>query len=935
MGRDIHIDGELSLSVFPNISIKVGKASLSNPKNFGTSNFASINNADISVKFLPLLQQKLRVNSVNLHGLNLKLHRSKDGHSNWEDLLSNQPNTSEESDFAEVISKMIAGLTVSGVSVTNSQIHWRDDVTGQRIDLSPITLKTGAYKADKPLDVSLDTQLTQNTPAMKLKLKASTRLKLNKDKQTFSLRHLKLNSLLSGDLAKGGVIASTLAGDVSGDANSIYIPMLNLSSDISGGYAPKGKIKLSLSGKTSFKIKQQKLTISGMTLDSTVTGKLIKNGTLTAHITGNTDFDIKKQLLNLAAMQSQVHLKNGALGSGSLNATIAANTHFNITKQSLKLSNMKGNVQLKNGVLGNGSLNAGISSDTHYNLATQVINLRDMQSNIQMQGGVLAEGKLNTQVLGNTKLNLQDSSLSIDNLTLSSTVNSSIIPDGSLKQTAQGSVALNWASNDIDANLSSLLIKLAKLQLSGSARISQQLTAPEIKGSFQTNTFNLSEVLKTIGITPPKTKKAGLLGSTQMDFSIVASPNKADLSTLSIKLDDSHIVGNVSIQNFAKPRIRGKLNIDRLNIDNYLSPEIENKAPTPAAAALLPLAVMRNLDLDASLAIGSLVYSKIKMSKASVKLNASNGIVKADPISAKLYKGKYEGSIHLDTAKASPSISMKHKLRGLRSEGLLYDLFQDKLVTGSADLTSDIHTSGNSVTAVKKNLAGTINVIFRDGTIRDSNFAKKTEIAVKAFEEKKTDGSGKTEVKFTKLSGDWTIKHGIFSTDSMAMKAPQFRIKGSGDVDIVKEELDFKLNIGRKKIKDQRDIFIPFRIYGAFDHLKYQLRLDELLKQLAKEDVEKAKKKAKEQLRQEEEKLKARLEAQKQAEIDKLKAKRDEAKQRLQKQADQAKADAKAKLEREKQRLQEDLKKKVGEKLGEDIGKQLEDKLKDKLKGLF
>lgn len=864
-GRDLAIDGELTLSIFPNISIKMGKASIGNANGFQTKNFATINAADISVKFLPLLQQKLEVNTITLHGLVLNLHRKYDGKTNWEDLASGSSKSANNSNFSEVIGKMITSLTVAGVSVKSSHIHWQDDVTGQKISLSPLSLKTGKYKADKPISINLSTQISQDIPAMKLKIDASTLLKINKKSQAFTLSSLKLETHLTGSMTKGGAINSSLTGDLSGNPQSVKMPNLKLNTQITGNIIPNGKITASISGNTQFNIKKQDLSISNMTLNSNVTGGPLQGGELNIHSTSNMQFYLAKQQLRLGQMKSKIELQGSALKGGNLIAKIDGDTH----------------------------------------------------------------------------VDLQNSSLKIQQLNLNSTIQTPQIPGGQLKQTARGLVNLNWANNTGFADLSSLAINFADLQLTGAAKVNQLMASPEIIGTFKTNTFDLKSLLKTLGVTPPKTQKAGLLGSTQINFALDASPTKMELSQLAIRLDQSKITGNLAIQNFSNPAIQGKLNIDQLNVDNYMEADAENKPSTPGAAALLPLAAMRNMNVDTSLSISSLVYNRIKMNSASVHINAKNGIVNADPISANLYKGKYTGSIRLDTAKNTPRITMKHKLRSLRSEGILYDLFQDKLVTGAADLTASIHTSGNTVKAIKQNLSGSINLEFRDGTIRDSNFAKKTEIAVRAFEEKKSDGGNKNTVKFTKLAGDWNIKQGVFNTDNMAMKAPHFRVTGEGNVNIVKENLDFKLFLGRKKKKNRRDVLIPLRIYGPFTNLKYQLKLDELFKQLTKNKIDAEKQRAKDKLKKEEERLKKKLDDKKQAKIDELKKKRDGEKQKLQAKADKEKVRlkaeetrVKAKLDREKQRLKAQ-EKESKEKLQQELKQKVENKLKEKLKNLF
>ena len=54
-GRKLDIAGDIGLSVFPWIGLKVGKVSLANAPGFSTRPFARMDQLDIKVKLLPLL----------------------------------------------------------------------------------------------------------------------------------------------------------------------------------------------------------------------------------------------------------------------------------------------------------------------------------------------------------------------------------------------------------------------------------------------------------------------------------------------------------------------------------------------------------------------------------------------------------------------------------------------------------------------------------------------------------------------------------------------------------------------------------------------------------------------------------------------------------------------------------------------------------------
>ena len=83
-GRDLQLDGDLDLKLFPWVSVAVGEARLGNAPGFGEAPFAEIDNAKLSVKLLPLFSQKIEIGSVELDGLVLRLARDRRGNGQLE-----------------------------------------------------------------------------------------------------------------------------------------------------------------------------------------------------------------------------------------------------------------------------------------------------------------------------------------------------------------------------------------------------------------------------------------------------------------------------------------------------------------------------------------------------------------------------------------------------------------------------------------------------------------------------------------------------------------------------------------------------------------------------------------------------------------------------------------------------------------------------------
>src|SRR5579863_8046970 len=81
-GRELVIQGDVKLSVFPWLGVQIGSSELSNAKGFGAVPFAAVNETDVHMAFWPLLHRRVEVGEVKIEGLSLDLEHDTEGHSN-------------------------------------------------------------------------------------------------------------------------------------------------------------------------------------------------------------------------------------------------------------------------------------------------------------------------------------------------------------------------------------------------------------------------------------------------------------------------------------------------------------------------------------------------------------------------------------------------------------------------------------------------------------------------------------------------------------------------------------------------------------------------------------------------------------------------------------------------------------------------------------
>ena len=138
-GRELVIDGDISLSFFPWLAVEVGSSSMGNAPGFGDQPFAAFDRAKMGVQLLPLLfGQEVAVGSVEVDGLALNLQVNKRGANNWSGLVRADKAPSEKTD-----APADAAVDVVGINFRNANVSYTDAGSGGRYALSNADLRIG------------------------------------------------------------------------------------------------------------------------------------------------------------------------------------------------------------------------------------------------------------------------------------------------------------------------------------------------------------------------------------------------------------------------------------------------------------------------------------------------------------------------------------------------------------------------------------------------------------------------------------------------------------------------------------------------------------------------------------------------------------------------------------------------------------------------
>ncbi|MGB5202080.1 MAG: AsmA family protein [Sedimenticolaceae bacterium] len=222
LGRDLVIDEDLSLSVFPWLGIETGGVRMGNAAGFKAEWFAEIDRLGLKVKLMPLLSRQVEVDNVLVKGLRLNLEKDAKGQTNWADLAARQDEPAPPDATEQPVDQGPPfAFSVQGIEIDDARVSWDDRQSGQQYVVEGARLVTGALAPGVAVPIEAAMTFTSGTPAMTLKAKLDASVESDADLKAFRIAGLVLALDAAGEgLPKGGAeltLKTNLAVDTKAD----------------------------------------------------------------------------------------------------------------------------------------------------------------------------------------------------------------------------------------------------------------------------------------------------------------------------------------------------------------------------------------------------------------------------------------------------------------------------------------------------------------------------------------------------------------------------------------------------------------------------------------------------------------------------------------------------------------------------------------------
>jgi AsmA protein len=734
--------------------------------------------------------------NINVSALTVKaLGISVNGHLQAKDINSDKGTVDGKLSIqGEKLSSVLKALEQDGLAKTLRKVSVDVGVKGNRSDIRLNPLAAWVIFSGKQIP---------NSPA-KVTLSADTRMNL--DKQTLVVKKLALTGLgldVKGDLNVSNFLSETPAvkGNLDAEGKDLSLLFKVIGNDSLAKQIRKLKSR-SFSVKTSFDADMAtgKLNVNSLKarmLDATVKGQFAAGNiqTETPSIKGELTAsgpDLPTLLQVAGQFEGGDDPKLAEYGK---RLSKAPNKAFDMSAK-FNADMKEGNIDLPAlsvktlGLTMNGKLIAKDLNSKNGHIDGQ-LSLRGEKLSAVLTafdqtalGSVLKKVSVDIGIKGNS------SDISISPFNLKATVAGKDIPNSPVDLTLAANTKMNLDKQTL--SVSNIRLNGLGLDLNANINAQQIRDKPTYSGDLVVTEFNLRQFMKQMKQEPPVTADKKVLRKVALQTNFSGTTSSLSLKDLSLLLDDTKLKGNISVKHFTQPTINFAIGIDNINADRYLPPPTKpakakagakQKAveATTTPTTDLPLETLRKLNGKGELQIGKLIYSNLRLSNIKLGLNAKDGLVKLDPISADLYQGKYDGIISLDARGKSLTLKQETQLSGVQIEPLLKDYTQspESQLAGVANITAKVSSKGANSIQLKHGLNGQAKLAVTEGILRGIDVRKTLEQAEVLLESKRL-GTVKQggETRFEQLTATLNIKNGVVKNNDLLITSPGFKVNG-------------------------------------------------------------------------------------------------------------------------------------------------------------
>ena len=287
------------------------------------------------------------------------------------------------------------------------------------------------------------------------------------------------------------------------------------------------------------------------------------------------------------------------------------------------------------------------------------------------------------------------------------------------------------------------------------------------------------------------------------------------------------------------PQVKASARFDNLDLNKLLAPDKPDAAaakPAGPAAADTPVAFdgLKAIDGQFNVEAGALTFRQYRVTEAKVAATLAKGNLHVSRLAGRAWGGSVEASGRADAD--SRRVALKLDANNVDIAALLKNVADKDLLEGTGHVGADLTSSGASVGALRSNLAGSAEVLLRDGAIKGINLARsfrQAQAALSLKQDAASAASSTEKTDFSELRASARIANGVAQSDDLDVRSPFLRLGGAGRFDIGQGRIDYTARAtvtdtaagqGGAGLEALRGITVPVLLTGPFDAIAWKIQ---------------------------------------------------------------------------------------------------------------
>lgn len=386
------------------------------------------------------------------------------------------------------------------------------------------------------------------------------------------------------------------------------------------------------------------------------------------------------------------------------------------------------------------------------------------------------------------------------------------------------------------------------------------------KAKLRVAEFSLKELMQALDIEPPATADSSALSRLSLSANAALGADALTLDALTLSLDDSIMVGSLSLPITENGAIRFDLNVDTINLDGYMAPADAAATADDAGAGSdddieIPADMIRGLNASGRFTIDRAFLSGMEFTNVELGLQSSSGILRLHPLAAELYEGTYSGDVSIDASQDVPAISVNERLAGVNLSSLAKSMFDQDNISGTINGSFVLAGAGRNLASIRQDLDGSISLELVDGAWEGTDLWHQLRTARAMFrQEPAPEPILPARTEFTSVSATGTVTKGIFRNDDLIIKLPFLQLTGSGIVDLPAAQVNYSMQarifdnpelrsgISEAELADFTGTVVPVKITGPLSSPSIRPDIGAVFRQQVEGALEEQKEKLKNRL---------------------------------------------------------------------------------------